>query len=306
VTTGGATTGLAPAASLGNEREASLSDYWQLLKPRIMLLIVITTIGSLVLAADGWPGTALMIWTVLGMAFVSGGSSAINHWYDRDIDALMERTSERPVASGRVAPNAALALGVVLAVAGIAGLALAVNWLAAFWALAGFVCYVFVYTVWLKRRTPQNIVIGGAAGAVPPLVAWAAVTGSVSATAVALFAIIFLWTPPHFWAVALLLDEDYARAGVPMLPTVRGARASARQMLVYTLLLTASSLVPVALGTLGWFYAAVAVVLGARFIWLAVLLLRTPEDRPAARRMFLYSLLYLALLFAAMGIDSLL
>jgi protoheme IX farnesyltransferase len=306
VTSGGATTGLAPAAGLGTEREASLSDYWQLLKPRIMLLIVITTIGSLVLAAHGWPGTALATWTVLGMAFVSGGSSAINHWYDRDIDALMQRTSSRPVASGRVAPNAALALGVVLAVAGITGLALAVNWLAAFWALAGFVCYVFVYTVWLKRRTPQNIVIGGAAGAVPPLVAWAAVTGSVSATAVALFVIVFLWTPPHFWAVALLLDEDYARAGVPMLPTVRGAAASARQILVYTLLLTVSSLVPVALGTLGWLYAVVAVVLGARFIWLAVLLLRAPEDRGAARRMFLYSLLYLALLFAAMGIDSLL
>jgi heme o synthase len=306
VTTGGATTGLAPAAGLGREREASLSDYWQLLKPRIMLLIVITTIGSLALAANGWPGTALVIWTVLGMAFVSGGSSAVNHWYDRDIDALMQRTSARPVASGRVAPSAALALGVVLAVAGIAGLAVEVNWLAAFWALAGFVCYVFVYTVWLKRRTPQNIVIGGAAGAVPPLVAWAAVTGSVSATAVALFAIIFLWTPPHFWAVALLLDEDYARAGVPMLPTVRGAQATARQMLVYTLLLTVASFVPVALGTLGWFYAVVAAVLGARFIWLAVLLLRTPDDRPAARRMFLYSLLYLALLFAAMGIDSLL
>jgi protoheme IX farnesyltransferase len=306
VTTGRATTGLAPAAGLGREREASLSDYWQLLKPRIMLLIVITTIGSLSLAANGWPGTALVIWTVLGMAFVSGGSSAINHWYDRDIDALMQRTSARPVASGRVAPSAALALGVVLAVAGIAGLAVEVNWLAAFWALAGFVCYVFVYTVWLKRRTPQNIVIGGAAGAVPPLVAWAAVTGSVSATAVALFAIIFLWTPPHFWAVALLLDDDYARAGVPMLPTVRGAQATARQMLVYTLLLTVASFVPVALGALGWFYAVVAAVLGARFIWLAVLLLRTPDDRPAARRMFLYSLLYLALLFAAMGIDSLL
>jgi protoheme IX farnesyltransferase len=306
VTTGRATTGLAPAAGLGREREASLSDYWQLLKPRIMLLIVITTIGSLSLAANGWPGTALVIWTVLGMAFVSGGSSAINHWYDRDIDALMQRTSARPVASGRMAPSAALALGVVLAVAGIAGLAVEVNWLAAFWALAGFVCYVFVYTVWLKRRTPQNIVIGGAAGAVPPLVAWAAVTGSVSATAVALFAIIFLWTPPHFWAVALLLDDDYARAGVPMLPTVRGAQATARQMLVYTLLLTVASFVPVALGALGWFYAVVAAVLGARFIWLAVLLLRTPDDRPAARRMFLYSLLYLALLFAAMGIDSLL
>jgi protoheme IX farnesyltransferase len=304
VTTGGATTGLAPAAGLGTPREAKASDYWELLKPRIMLLIVVTTVGSLALAADGWPGTALTAWTVLGMALVSGGSSAVNHWYDRDIDALMERTSARPVASGRVAPAAALGLGLVLAAAGVVLLAVQVHWLAAVWALAGFACYVLVYTVWLKRRTPQNIVIGGAAGAVPPLAAWAAVHGSVSATAVALFAIVFLWTPPHFWALALLLDEDYARAGVPMLPTVRGAQSSARQILVYTLLLVAASLVPVALGTLGWLYAAAAVVLGGRFVWLALRLLRTPDDRVAARRMFLYSLLYLALLFVAMGVDS--
>ena len=304
MTTGGATTGLAPAAGLGTPREAKASDYWELLKPRIMLLIVVTTVGSLALAADGWPGTALTACTVLGMALVSGGSSAVNHWYDRDIDALMERTSARPVASGRVAPAAALGLGLVLAAAGVVLLAVQVHWLAAVWALAGFACYVLVYTVWLKRRTPQNIVIGGAAGAVPPLAAWAAVHGSVSATAVALFAIVFLWTPPHFWALALLLDEDYARAGVPMLPTVRGARASARQILVYTLLLVAASLVPVALGTLGWLYAAAAALLGGRFVWLALRLLRTPGDRVAARRMFLYSLLYLALLFVAMGVDS--
>ncbi|HET6173322.1 MAG TPA: heme o synthase [Gaiellales bacterium] len=299
-----ATTNLAPAAGVGTQRAASAHDYWELLKPRIMLLIVITTIGSLALAAHGWPGDGVAAWTVLGMALVSGGSSAINHWYDRDIDALMERTSARPVASGRVPPFAALALGLVLALAGIVLLALAVHWLAALWALAGFLCYVLVYTVWLKRRTPQNIVIGGAAGAVPPLVAWAAVDGSVTATAVALFAVVFLWTPPHFWALALLLDEDYARAGVPMLPTVRGARASARQILVYTVLLVVASLVPVALGTLGWIYAIAAVLLGARFVWFALRLLRAPEDRAIARRTFLYSLLYLALLFAAMGVDS--
>jgi protoheme IX farnesyltransferase len=181
-----------------------------------------------------------------------------------------------------------------------------VHWLSALWALAGFLCYVLVYTVWLKRRTPQNIVIGGAAGAVPPLAAWAAVDGSVSATAVALFAIVFLWTPPHFWALALLLDEDYARAGVPMLPTVRGARVTAQQILLYTVLLVIASLVPVALGTLSWIYAIAAAVLGARFIWLAVRLLRAPDDRATARRTFLYSLLYLALLFAAIGLDSVL
>jgi heme o synthase len=304
MTPGGATTGLAPAAGLGTHREARPADYWELMKPRIMLLIVITTIGSLVLAAGGWPGTELAGWTVLGMALVSGGSSAVNHWYDRDIDALMERTSSRPVASGRVAPGAALGLGLVLGAAGVALLAVEVHWLAAVWALAGFLCYVLVYTVWLKRRTPQNIVIGGAAGAVPPLAAWAAVDGSVSATAVALFAIVFLWTPPHFWALALLLDEDYARAGVPMLPTVRGARVSAQQILLYTVLLVVASLVPVALGTLGWIYAVAAVVLGGRFIQLAVRLLRAPDDRATARRTFLYSLLYLALLFVAMGADS--
>jgi heme o synthase len=304
VTTGGATTGLAPAAGLGTHRAASAHDYWELLKPRIMLLIVITTIGSLALAAHGWPGNGVVAWTVLGMMLVSGGSSALNHWYDRDIDALMERTSARPVASGRVAPVNALGLGLVLGTAGVALLALEVHWLAAVWAFAGFACYVLVYTVWLKRRTPQNIVIGGAAGAVPPLVAWAAVDGSVSATAVALFAVVFLWTPPHFWSLALLLDEDYARAGVPMLPTVRGAQASARQILLYTLLLVVASLVPVALGTLSWIYATAAALLGARFVWLALRLLRTPDDRATARRTFLYSLLYLALLFAAMGVDS--
>jgi protoheme IX farnesyltransferase len=302
VTTGGATTGLAPAAGLGTHTRAA--DYWELLKPRIMLLIVVTTIGSLALAAHGWPGSALVAWTVAGMALVSGGSSAINHWYDRDIDALMERTRARPVASGRIAPQAALALGLVLAALGVGVLAVEVHWLAAVWGAAGFLCYVLVYTVWLKRRTPQNIVIGGAAGAVPPLVAWAAVHGSISATAVALFAVVFLWTPPHFWALALLLEEDYSRAGVPMLPSVRGSQASARQIVVYTVLLVIASLVPVALGTLGWLYAVAAAALGGRFIWLALQLLRAPDDRAAARRTFLYSLLYLALLFVAMGIDS--
>jgi heme o synthase len=302
VTTGGATTGLAPAAGLGTQKRAA--DYWELVKPRIMLLIVVTTLGSLALAAHGWPGSELVLWTVLGMMLVSGGSSAINHWYDRDIDALMTRTSSRPVASGRIAPTAALTFGLAQGAAGVAVLALGVHWLAAVWAAAGFLCYVLVYTVWLKRRTPQNIVIGRSAGAVPPLVAWAAVDGSVSATAVALFAIVFLWTPPHFWALALLLEEDYSRAGVPMLPSVRGARVSAQQILAYTALLVAASLVPVALGTLGWLYAAAAVLLGGRFIWLALQLLRAPDDRAAARRTFLYSLLYLALLFVAMGIDS--
>ena len=306
MTTGGATTGLAPAAGLGTQRAASAHDYWELLKPRIMLLIVITTIGSLALAAHGWPGNGVAAWTVLGMALVSGGSSAINHWYDRDIDALMERTSARPVASGRVPPIAALGLGLVL-VGGRrrAARASQVHWLAAFWALAGFLCYVLVYTVWLKRRTPQNIVIGGAAGAVPPLVAWAAVDGSVTATAVALFAIVFLWTPPHFWSLALLLDEDYARAGVPMLPTVRGAAGErAPDPRLHACCSSRPRSCPSRWGRSSWLYAIAAALLGARFIWLALRLLRAPGDRATARRTFLYSLLYLALLFAAMGVDS--
>jgi protoheme IX farnesyltransferase len=242
--------------------------------------------------------------TCLGGYLSAGGAGAVNHWFDRDIDAQMARTATRPIPSGRVAPSAALAFGLALAALSLAELSLFVNVTAALLSFSGFLGYVFVYTVWLKRRTPQNIVIGGAAGAVPPLVAWAAVDGSVSATAVALFAVVFLWTPPHFWALALLLDSDYARAGVPMLPTVRGARASAQQILVYTVLLVAASLAPVALGTLGWIYAVAAALLGLRFVQLAVRLLRAPDDRVAARKTFLYSLLYLALLFAAMGVDS--
>src|SRR5882724_8779033 len=279
-----------------------LGDYVELTKPKVQSLLLLSTIATMYVAGD--PSPMLVLLTCLGGYLSAGGAGAVNHWFDRDIDARMKRTAGRPVPSGRVSARAALAFGCSLAALSLIELSLAVNPLAAALSFAGFLGYVLVYTVWLKRRTPQNIVIGGAAGAVPPLVAWAAVDGSVSATAVALFAIVFLWTPPHFWALALLLDEDYARAGVPMLPTVRGAQASARQILVYTVLLTVASLVPVALGTLSWIYAIAAALLGARFVWLALRLLRTPDDRATARRTFLYSLLYLALLFAAMGVDS--
>jgi protoheme IX farnesyltransferase len=278
-------------------------DYVTLLKPRIMLLIVITTVGAMAFAAGGWPRTSLVAATVLGMCLASGGSAALNHWYDRDIDALMERTRTRPLPAGRIAPWQALALGLGLGLAACAELALLVNWQAALWAATGYACYVLVYTVWLKRWTPQNIVIGGAAGAIPPLVGWAAVSGHlVSASALALFAIIFLWTPPHFWALAIMLEDDYRRAGVPMLPTVAGPRAAARQIAVYTGLLVVASLLPVATGALGAVYAVVALGLGARFVQLAVRLVREPEV-PVARRVFLFSLLYLAALFAAMGLD---
>jgi protoheme IX farnesyltransferase len=293
-----------PAQVLAAARaDASLRDYVELTKPRIMGLIVITTVGSMAFAANGLPSLSLVAATVLGMCLTTGGSSALNHWYDRDIDRLMPRTAGRPVAAGRISPGGSLVLGVALAAVGVLELALLVNRPTAFWALAGFLCYVLVYTVWLKRSTPQNIVIGGAAGAVPPLVGWAAVTGHVSLVAVALFAIIFLWTPPHFWALALLLRDEYAAAGVPMLPSVAGARRTAREILLYTGLLTAASLVPVALGDLGVVYAVAAAALAARFLQLALRLRRDPDDPVRARRLFLYSLLYLAALFVAMGLD---
>jgi heme o synthase len=278
------------------------ADFAELLKPGIMTLILVTTVGAMAFAAGGWPSTTLVIYTLIGMCLASGGSSALNHWYDRDIDALMQRTRNRPIPSGRLRPNTVLALGVVLGVAAIVELALLVNWLTAFWAATGFLTYVLVYTVWLKRSTWQNIVWGGAAGAVPPLVGWAAVTGRVDVAPVVLFAVIFLWTPPHFWSLAILLEEDYRRAGVPMLPSVAGAEVAARQIAAYTAALLAASLVPVITGDLGWVYAVAATLLGARFLFLAARLVRKPE-RAQARVVFLYSLIYLAALFAAMGVD---
>jgi protoheme IX farnesyltransferase len=293
---------LTPADAAEAPRRASLGDYVEILKPRIMLLIVITTVGAMGFAADGWPGSWLLFATVAGMCLCSGGSSALNHWYDRDIDLLMARTATRPVASGRISPRDALVIGNVLGVAGVLWLGIVVNWPAALWALAGFLTYVLVYTVWLKRRTPQNIVIGGAAGAIPPLVGWAAVTGRTDLAAVALFAIIFLWTPPHFWALAIMLEEDYESAGVPMLPNVAGREATSRQITIYAAILLAASFVPVVIGELGVLYAAAAALLGGRFLWLAADLMHTP-DIPHARRTFRFSLLYLAALFAAMALD---
>jgi protoheme IX farnesyltransferase len=291
-----------PVTAEAVPRRASAGDYVEILKPRIMLLIVITTVGAMGFAAHGWPGTWLLIATVAGMCLCSGGSSVLNHWYDRDIDLLMARTADRPVAAGRIAPREAFAIGVALGTAGVLWLGLLVNWPAALWALSGFLCYVLVYTVWLKRRTPQNIVIGGAAGAVPPLVGWAAVTGRTDLAAVALFLIIFLWTPPHFWAIAIMLEEDYESAGVPMLPNVAGRQATAKQITIYASLLLAASFLPVVLGDLGVLYAASAALLGGRFLWLTVDLMHTP-DVPTARRTFRFSLLYLAALFLAMALD---
>jgi protoheme IX farnesyltransferase len=294
-------TPLTPADGAISQR-ATPGDYLEILKPQIMLLIVITTVGAMGFAAHGWPGTWLLVATVVGMCLCSGGSSALNHWYDRDIDLLMARTAARPVASGRIVARDALVIGNVLGVGGVLWLGILVNWPAALWALAGFLCYVLVYTVWLKRTTPQNIVIGGAAGAIPPLVGWAAVTGRTDLAAVALFLIIFLWTPPHFWSLAIMLEDDYEAAGIPMLPNVAGREATSRQITLYASLLLAASFVPVVLGDLGVLYAAAAALLGGRFLWLAVDLMHTP-DIPTARRTFRFSLLYLAALFAAMALD---
>jgi protoheme IX farnesyltransferase len=277
-----------------------VSDYFEMTKPKVQTLLLLTTITTMYVAGD--PSLSLVFLTCVGGALSAGGAGAVNHFFDRDIDRLMTRTADRPVASGRVAPGAALAYGVVLCLLAFTLLALTVNLPAAALSLSGFLGYVFVYTVWLKRTTPQNIVIGGAAGAVPPLVGWAAVTGGVSLDALLLFAIVFFWTPPHFWALSLLMKDEYARAGVPMLPVVRGEAVTRRSILLYTLVLVAVTLAPVATGLFGWFYAAAAGVLGIAFIAMAVKLLGSVERRPALRT-YLFSLAYLAALFAVMVVD---
>jgi heme o synthase len=280
----------------------AVADYATLTKPRIMLLILITAYGAMAFAADGLPRMGLALATLFGLGLSSGGASALNHVLDRDIDARMRRTAARPVASGRVSPEAAAGFGIGLIVASAAVLLLYVNALTAALALAGALFYVVVYTWWLKRRTVQNIVIGGAAGAVPPLVGWAAVTGDLGLAAVFMFALVFYWTPPHFWALAILTKDDYAAAGVPMLPAVRGDDETARQILLYTVLLVGLSLLPFLSQTFGAVYLVSSVVLGAWFLLLAARLVRD-TSRANARAVFLYSLAYLALMFAAIGAD---
>jgi protoheme IX farnesyltransferase len=278
-----------------------LSDYVTLTKPKVQLLLLLTTITTMYVAGD--PSVALVAVTVLGGFLSAGGAGAFNHWYDRDIDAAMGRTAGRPVPSGRISPRAALIYAFALQIASFAILWAAVNLLAAVLALLGFVWYALVYTVWLKRRSPQNIVIGGAAGAVPPLVGWAAVTGSVAPNALYLFAIVFYWTPPHFWALSLLMKDEYARVGVPMMPVVHGEVETRRQIVLYTLLLTVLTLLPVVFGFFGAIYAVIAAGLGAAFIVLAFRLQRR-ADRASALRTYLFSLAYLAALFAAMVLDA--
>jgi protoheme IX farnesyltransferase len=276
-------------------------DYLTLTKPKVQSLLLFTTVTTMYVAGD--PSLELILLTCLGGSLSAGGAGAINHAVDRDIDRTMARTADRPVASGRVSVAAAIAFGLILCVASFLLLALAVNPLAATLSLSGFVGYVGVYTLWLKRRTPQNIVIGGAAGAVPPLVAWAAVTGELSGMAFYMFAIVFFWTPPHFWALSLLMKDEYAKAGIPMLPVVRGEAETRRQILLYTVLLYAVTQLPFCAGGLGVAYVVPSILLGAAFIYCAVRLLRS-GDRRWALRTYLYSLAYLALLFLAMAIAA--
>jgi protoheme IX farnesyltransferase len=277
-------------------------DYVSLAKPRIIPLLLITALGGMMMAERGWPSTGLVALTLLGGALAAAGAGAINCWIDRDLDREMFRTRRRPLPDGRIAPSHALLFGIALGLAAFLLLAFWVNVLAATLAISGLLFYVFVYTLWLKRWTVQNIVIGGAAGAVPPLVGWAAVTHRVDLTAIYLFAVIFLWTPPHFWALALRLKGDYARAQVPMLPVVRGEAVARRQILVYTLVLVAVTLAVVVTGALGLLYLGGAIVLGGIFIGLALANLRSRRQR-WSRLLFDYSIAYLGLLFAVMVAD---
>ena len=290
-----------PRIGLAPRTRQLLSDYLELTKPKVQSLLLLTTIATMYVAGDPSPG--LVALTCLGGYLSAGGAGAVNHWFDRDIDKLMSRTASRPIPSGRVAPRSALIFGCVLAFLSLVELSLTVNPLAAALSFSGFLGYVFVYTVWLKRRTPQNIVIGGAAGAVPPLVGWAAVTGSVSGTAVILFFIVFFWTPPHFWALSLLMKDEYEKVGVPMLPVVRGEAETRRQILLYSVLLYAVTQLPFCAGGFGVIYLVASLALGLGFIAGAVRLYRR-ADRPSALRLYLYSLAYLAALFCAMVADA--
>jgi protoheme IX farnesyltransferase len=277
-----------------------VADYVHLTKPRVQSLLLFTTVATMYVAGD--PSLSTVLMTVLGGYLSAGGAGAVNHYWDRDVDARMARTASRPIPAGRVSPQAALWFGLALAALSFIQLSLTVNLLAAVLALCGFVGYVVVYTMWLKRSTPQNIVIGGAAGAVPPLVGWAAATGELAPAALYLFAIVFYWTPPHFWALSLLMKREYERVGIPMLPVVRGEAETRRQIVLYALLLVVVTLLPVAGGLFGLVYAITAAVLGAGFVGLALVLQRR-ADRRSALRLYLCSLLYLALLFAAMVVD---
>jgi heme o synthase len=292
-----------PSPAVAVRRPSLVADLVTLTKPRIISLLLVTTIAPMFVTGRGLPSPQLVFVVLVAGYLMAGGANAINMWFDRDIDDKMVRTRLRPIPAGRIAPAVALAFGIGLAVIAFALFWQQVNPLSAWLALGGLLCYVFVYTVWLKRSSPQNIVIGGAAGAFPPLVGWAAMTNRLDLAAIYLFAIIFYWTPPHFWALALIKRGEYAKAGIPMLPVVRGERRTKFEMLVYTLMLLPVTLMPVLFGAFGAFYAVAALLLGTPLLWYCVRLLREPTVTPTAWKLYRYSLLYLALLFVAMGID---
>jgi len=280
-----------------------VADLVTLTKPRIISLLLLTTLLPMFITDRGLPSPMLVLWVMLGGYLMAGGANTVNMWFDRDIDMLMSRTKLRPIPSGRIPPMAALSFGLAQG-----GLAFWIFWtrvnpLSAWLAFGGYLFYIFVYTVWLKRISPQNIVIGGAAGAFPPLVGWTAMTGSLDLTAIYLFAIIFFWTPPHFWALALIKRNEYANAGIPMMPVVQGERWTKIQMLAYTLMLIPLTVMPAVFGALGLFYGVAALLLGGRLLWYSVRVLREAGVTPTAWKMYKYSLLYLALLFVAMGVD---
>ncbi|MFM8520161.1 MAG: heme o synthase [Solirubrobacterales bacterium] len=289
--------------SLLGDVVAVVLDYLSLTKPRIISLLLLTTVATMFVADPAGPSLSVILWTMLGGYLAAGGAGAINHYLDRDRDALMSRTSGRPLVTGRIDPVNGLIFGIGLGIAAFGQLWMTVNLLTAVLAMVGLLGYVLLYTLWLKPLTPQNIVIGGSAGAVPPLVGWAAATGTLSWEAAWPFLIVFFWTPPHFWALSLMIKDDYARTGIPMLPVVRGEAHTRRQILLYAVVLLAVSLGPVVTGLLGGLYLVSALVLGVAFVGFAVLLERRAGERLALRT-YLFSLAYLALLFIAMAVDA--
>mgnify|MGYP001190763453 CR=1 FL=1 len=280
-----------------------IRDYIALMKPRIISLLLLTALGGMFLATRGVPEPLLVFLVLAGGTLAAGGAHSINNYLDRDVDSMMHRTSHRPVVEGRISPHQALGFGIILNIIAFAILGYFVNPISALITLSGTLFYVFIYTLLLKRRTPQNIVIGGAAGAVPPIVGWAAVTGSVDLPALYLFAIIFFWTPPHFWALSLLIKDDYARAGIPMLPVVTSVAQTKRSILLYTFILIALTTMFFTTQAVGWFYLATSLLLGILFVYYAFRLLKRPGIE-GARSAYLYSLLYLALLFIFIATDA--
>ena len=293
-------TTVAPVAA----SRSTFAAYVALTKPRIIELLLITTVPTMIVAERGWPGLWLVVATVVGGTFAAGGANAVNMYVDRDIDKIMNRTKGRPLATGEIEPKNALIFSVALLVVAFAWLTVFVNLLSAVFALSAAAFYIFVYTLWLKRTSTQNIVIGGAAGCMPVFVAWAAVTNSVAWEPVVLFGVIFLWTPPHFWALAVKYKEDYSAANVPMLPSVATLENTSKQILAYTLAVWALSIAFTPIASMGWIYTTAAVISGAVFTLYAVRLLRDPTPK-RAMKVFTFSITYLSVLFIAMGVDSL-